>query len=158
MTDTAEAIDKFSKAEASQLSPGTSDFSYQQWVRKVFQDPANSKKSDIGVAYRSLNVFGFGTPTDYQKTFANYPLAYFNRVLMLFRPRQRTRLDILQDVEGLVKSGEMLVVLGRPSSGCSTLLKTLAGQTHGLRVADEAEINYQGDGKDTPICYLRLMV
>ena len=158
MTDMAETDDKFFKVEASQLIPGTSDSYYQQWIRKAFQDPANSRKSDIGVAYRSLNVYGFGTPTDYQKTFANYPLAYFNRVLMLFRPQQRTRLDILRDVEGLVKSGEMLVVLGRPGSGCSTLLKTLAGQTHGLRVADEARINYQGDGKDPPIDYLRLIV
>jgi energy-coupling factor transporter ATP-binding protein EcfA2 len=35
-------------------------------------------------------------------------------------------LEILRDFDGLVKSGEMLVVLGRPGSGCSTFLKTIA--------------------------------
>ena len=36
----------------------------------------------------------------------------------------------------------MLVVLGPPGSGCSTLLKTLAGETHGFKV--QGELNYQG--------------
>lgn len=51
---------------------------------------------------------------------------------------------ILQDFDGLVMPGEMLLVLGRPGSGCSTLLKTLAGDTHGFRINDERSINYQG--------------
>jgi ABC-type hemin transport system ATPase subunit len=38
----------------------------------------------------------------------------------------------------------MLLVLGRPGSGCSTMLKTIAGETHGLYVADNSHINYQG--------------
>ncbi|RYP58881.1 hypothetical protein DL770_010332 [Monosporascus sp. CRB-9-2] len=38
----------------------------------------------------------------------------------------------------------MLLVLGRPGSGCSTFLKTLAGDTHGFHVAQETKINYEG--------------
>ena len=30
------------------------------------------------------------------------------------------------------------------SSGCSTFLKTIAGETHGFNVADSAELNYSG--------------
>lgn len=41
-------------------------------------------------------------------------------------------------------SGEMLVVLGRPGSGCSTLLKTISGETDGFFVDPTSEINYQG--------------
>ncbi|KAF8904005.1 ABC-2 type transporter-domain-containing protein [Mucidula mucida] len=54
------------------------------------------------------------------------------------------RIDILRDFEGLVKAGEMLVVLGRPGSGCTTLLKSIAGETHGFYVEQDAHINYQG--------------
>lgn len=39
---------------------------------------------------------------------------------------------------------EMLLVLGRPGSGCSTLLKTIAGETHGLNISENSHINYQG--------------
>lgn len=38
----------------------------------------------------------------------------------------------------------MLVVLGRPGSGCSTLLKTISGETHGFYIDKESQINYQG--------------
>jgi ATP-binding cassette, subfamily G (WHITE), member 2, PDR len=38
----------------------------------------------------------------------------------------------------------MLVVLGRPGAGCSTLLKTISGETHGFHIQDETCINYQG--------------
>lgn len=30
------------------------------------------------------------------------------------------------------------------SSGCSTLLKTIAGETHGFQVSPESMVNYQG--------------
>ncbi|ERF73323.1 hypothetical protein EPUS_03156 [Endocarpon pusillum Z07020] len=38
----------------------------------------------------------------------------------------------------------MLVVLGRPGSGCSTFLKITSGETHGFNVDPKSEINYQG--------------
>ena len=101
----------------------------------------------FGVAYWSLNVHGFGSATDFQKTFGNYALAYVPRLLSLFSAqyRSKNRVDILRDFEGLVRCGEMLLVLGRPGSGCSTLLKTLACNTHGIYLSEDSEINYQGE-------------
>ena len=37
---------------------------------------------------------------------------------------------LLEDLTGIVKPGEMLLVLGRPGSGCSTFLRTLANRTN----------------------------
>lgn len=51
---------------------------------------------------------------------------------------------ILNEFDGVLKSGEMLVVLGRPGSGCSTLLKTLMGELHGLDMKSHSEIHYNG--------------
>lgn len=53
-------------------------------------------------------------------------------------------MDILSQIDGLVRQGEILLVLGRPGSGCSTLLKALAGNTGGFDVAPESRVNYQG--------------
>ena len=67
------------------------------------------------------------------RTFGNYPLeiaALFNKIT----GRGKRKIQILRNFEGLVKSGEMLVVLGRPGSGCSTLLKTIAGETSGFYI------------------------
>ena len=50
---------------------------------------------------------------------------------------------ILHGVSGLVKEGEMLLVLGRPGAGCSTLLKTLGGHTYGYE-GWHGKIGYNG--------------
>lgn len=68
----------------------------------------------IGVAYRNLSVHGFRESTDYQKTFGNYPFKLFSLAKRLIAKREKTRVQILKDFEGLVLSGEMLMVLGRP--------------------------------------------
>ncbi len=82
------------------------------------------------------------------RTFGNYPLelvSIFNKLT----GRGKRKIQILRDFEGLVHSGEMLVVLGRPGSGCSTLLKTISGETHGFYIDEKSNINYQGIPKET---------
>ena len=86
-----------------------------------------------GVSFRNLSAHGFGGGADYQKNVANSLLAGFGAVRDMIS-KKKTRIDILRNFEGLVHAGEMLVVLGPPGSGCSTFLKTLAGETHGFKV------------------------
>ena len=109
------------------------------------QESSQAAKSlEIGVSFRDLTVYGFGTTTDYQKTFINYPAAYLSNLRSIFGPSRKSRIDIIRNFDGLVTSGEMLLLLGRPGSGCSTLLKTIAGYTHGLHVDQASTLNYQG--------------
>ena len=124
--------------------------SYTKLEAKETLRAENGKHSAIGVTYQSLNVYGFGTATDYQKTFANSPLAFLSLLGRLQGLAKKSRIDILRDLEGLVSSGEMLLVLGRPGSGCRPFLKTLAGHTHGLIVDPSSDINYQGKATSGP--------
>ncbi|PSN70036.1 ABC transporter [Corynespora cassiicola Philippines] len=94
-----------------------------------------------GVAFHDLDVFGHVSQTHYQKTFGNYPLSYLER---LWTWKRRKQIRILRNLGGVIKSGEMVLVLGRPGSGCTTLLKTLSGQTDGLIIGKRAIINYHG--------------
>lgn len=129
------------------LDPHSEHFNAEAWTRTLIgiqsRDLERYPERTAGIAYRNLSVHGFGSLTDYQKTFGNYPLSLaglFNSIT----GRGKHEIQILRDFEGLVKSGEMLVVLGRPGSGCSTLLKTMAGETHGFFIDDGSHINYQG--------------
>ncbi|KIR36661.1 ABC transporter [Cryptococcus deuterogattii MMRL2647] len=56
---------------------------------------------------------------------------------------------LLKNFSGVVKSGEMMLVLGRPGSGCSTFLKVLAGHRDGY-AGVEGDVNYGSlqPGKD----------
>lgn len=100
---------------------------------------------EMGLSFRNVGVYGFGSQIDYQKTFANYPLMYLSRLMQCIRRVQKTRIDILHDIEGFVETGQLLVVLGRPGSGCSTLLKTLAGETYGFHIDSHSHLNYEGN-------------
>ncbi|KAI9151516.1 ABC multidrug transporter atrG [Paramyrothecium foliicola] len=97
------------------------------------------RRLDIGVSFRDVDCYGYRASTQYQSTFITTLIKPFQ----LLRGKSQ-KVTIIQKISGLVKPGEMLLVLGRPGSGCSTFLKTLAGDTHGFQLDSESKINYQG--------------
>lgn len=133
-------------AEAdSPLNPNSENFDPVAWakavVEMVSQDGASFRSS--GVCFQDMNVHGFGAPTDYQKNVANVWLSALGLARNVVRPSKQ-RIDILQNFDGLVRKGEMVVVLGPPGAGCSTLLKTIAGEMNGIYVDNQSYFNYQG--------------
>jgi ATP-binding cassette, subfamily G (WHITE), member 2, PDR len=131
----------------SELDPHSPNFRARSWVKSIIKlrDAENNLPGRTGgVAFRNLNVHGFGAATDYQKDVGNVWLETIGLVKKAFGMEKPRRIDILRDFEGLVDSGEMLVVLGPPGSGCSTFLKTITGETHGFNVDDGSYLNYQG--------------
>jgi len=137
----------FTPEPDSTLDPNSPHFSPRSWAKAMLQLQSRDTKGyplrTAGVAFRNLSVHGFGSATDYQKSVGNVILEGVGLVKRLVGSGQR-KIDILQNLDGLVESGEMLVVLGPPGSGCSTFLKTISGETHGFVVDSTSQINYQG--------------
>ncbi|KAM0335530.1 hypothetical protein ACHAQA_000578 [Verticillium albo-atrum] len=131
----------------SKLNPRGEKFSARSWAKTLAQITTEQGAGfrQAGFCYQDLNVFGYGNETDYQKDVANVWLEVSGiaRKLTSKTGGQR-RIDILRDFDGVVEAGEMLVVLGPPGSGCSTFLKTIAGESSGIYVDDKAYFNYQG--------------
>lgn len=148
----------FEAEKDSELDPHSENFKARTWVKSIIKmqrDDGRSPMRTGGFAFRNLNVHGFGNATDYQKDVANVWLdvvGLARKALGLARPR---RIDILRDFEGVVESGEMLVVLGPPGSGCSTFLKAVTGETHGFVVDEGSHLNYQGIPADHMHRYFR---
>ncbi|KAF2805347.1 uncharacterized protein BDZ99DRAFT_511345 [Mytilinidion resinicola] len=115
-------------------------------LRQWLQRKQSCAQVQIGVAFRNLNVHGYlsAGQHQHQHTVASYLLAVPKYLLALAQHRAKTKVQILDDFLGLVQPGEILLVLGRPGSGCSTFLKAIAGDTHGIHVYDDTKINYQG--------------
>lgn len=141
-------VNPFNAPEGSRLNPHSKGFSAKAWTKRVMEfhraDPEAGPTRTAGIAYKNLNVYGFGTPTDYQKSVGNIWLGLVGLAKKLVGQGGQTRIDILRNFEGVVYNGELLVVLGPPGSGCTTLLKTISGEMSGLNVEDNAYINYQG--------------
>ncbi|KAL7962226.1 ABC-2 type transporter domain-containing protein [Trichoderma compactum] len=129
----------------SPLNPASENFSGKEWakaiVELVSQDGGSFRSA--GVCFQNLNVHGFGESTDYQKDVGNVWLSLAGWIGS-FVSNNKQRIDILRQFDGIVRKGEMLIVLGPPGSGCSTFLKTIAGEMNGIFVDDDTYFNYQG--------------
>ena len=137
----------FNAPPNSALDPNGENFNARAWTKAMLnlqlQDEDAAPVRTAGVAFRNLNVHGFGTDADYQKSVGNVWLEGPSLVRKLMGNKGR-KINILRECDGLVEAGEMLVVLGPPGSGCSTFLKTITGETHGFFVDQNSHINYQG--------------
>lgn len=113
-----EHVNPFMGSDNPLLDPQSEKFSPREWVKTLVgissRDPERYPTRRAGISYRNLNVHGYGVPTDYQKSFGNYPLEVVGLFKSLIGRSQKTKIQILRDFDGLVRSGEMLVVLGRP--------------------------------------------
>ncbi|KAL7928573.1 ABC-2 type transporter domain-containing protein [Trichoderma chlorosporum] len=131
----------------SPLNPMSSKFSGRTWAKTVakYATEHGSGFRRSGISFRNMNVYGYGTETDFQKDVGNVWLSIPDLARQAFgKSSGRRRIDILRNCDGVLKSGEMLVVLGPPGSGCSTFLKSIAGETSGIYIDSETDFNYQG--------------
>ncbi|KAG0701458.1 ABC-2 type transporter-domain-containing protein [Suillus ampliporus] len=124
----------------------TADFDFEHVLRDLMKRQAfrrhdeGIKNRQLGVMFKDLRVIGAGSRTSIQPTVGDP----FNPSTILRKISQRrhpSTKHILSGFEGVVAPGEMLLVLGRPGSGCSTLLKTLANQ-RGEYHAVEGQVLY----------------
>ena len=107
------------------------------------------KTRHVGLIFKHLTVKGMGLGAALQPTNGDILLGIPRLLKRLFtkgskvtagKPPIRTLID---DFTGCVKPGEMLLVLGRPGSGCSTFLKVLGNQRFGYHEVT-GEVTYGG--------------
>jgi ATP-binding cassette subfamily G (WHITE) protein 2 (SNQ2) len=113
---------------------------------------AGESAKKVGVVYKNLTVKGVGVSVAFVRTVPHAIIGTFGpdlyRLLCRFIPALRfgrhppTR-DLIHDFSGIVRDGEMMLVLGRPGSGCSTFLKGIANDRSSF-AAVEGEVTYGG--------------
>ncbi|KAI8908139.1 ABC transporter G family protein [Powellomyces hirtus] len=100
----------------------------------------------MGVVFKSLTVIGEGADASSIDNLVDTAVNVIKALnpLSWFRKQSKgTDFDILHDLSGVVKDGEMLLVLGRPGSGCSTFLRVLANERKSYK-AIEGVVTYGG--------------
>ncbi|CAK7225882.1 ATP-binding cassette transporter snq2 [Sporothrix bragantina] len=94
----------------------------------------------IGVYWDKFSVHGMGGTANFVRTFPDAIVGFFDIISPLLRMMGRgpkgTQRTILDNFRGVCKPGEMVLVLGKPGSGCTTFLKTIANQRYGYTGVD----------------------
>lgn len=112
----------------------------------------------VGVSWKDLKVTAPGAggggilvktlPKAIFNTVAKDPfgvIAFFFPPFGKFMNRKafNTSTPLIQNHDGILRAGEMLLVLGRPGSGCSTALRALTASNH-TNVSQSGTISYGG--------------
>jgi ABC-type glutathione transport system ATPase component len=115
------------------INPDSPYFSADKYVRNMLARAQEQgiKRRHAGVVFRSLVVLGYGSDFTHQQTVGTVATGIL-RIPETIRAKRHPQMKtILHSMDGVVKEGEMLLVLGKPGSGATTLLKTIAGQRRG---------------------------
>lgn len=110
------------------------DFNLEEVLRgnRDAEEDAGIKSKHIGVIWQDLGVKGIGGVKIFVQVFPQAFIRFFNlyakaKNLLGLGPKGQ-QIDILKGFRGVAKPGEMVLVLGRPGSGCSTFLKVITNQ------------------------------
>jgi len=117
--DDSSSDESISKADDWKLMPEVKEVRAQDMIDKI-------KSRRLGVTWRDLTVKGVGADAAINENV----LSQFNIFTKIRGGRQKAPLKtIIDSSHGCVKPGEMLLVLGRPGSGCTSLMKVSCSES-----------------------------
>ncbi|KAK0726846.1 ABC-2 type transporter-domain-containing protein [Lasiosphaeria miniovina] len=132
------------------------DFHLENFMRDGHLEPrtaSGESTKKVGVVFKNLSVKGVASGTSFVRSLPEAVLGTFGpdlyRLLSNWFPvlrfgHQTAELrTLINDFTGVVRHGEMMLVLGRPGSGCSTFLRVIANN-RGSYAAVEGEVSYSG--------------
>lgn len=127
------------------LNPQAPAFDLEKWLRWVIKGANDDGITNphASIVFKNLNVSGSGSSVQLQETVMS-TFSILTQMSEKLRKRRSPSKLILKNFNGLLASGQLLLVLGRPGAGCSTFLKTLCGQVHGLNVDEKSVLHYNG--------------
>ncbi|KAF9102309.1 hypothetical protein BGX27_011046 [Mortierella sp. AM989] len=130
-----------------------SEFDLTEYLQEMIPQATNAgiKRRNLGVIWENLQVLGEGVGAQHAPTFGDPFIALVNLVNPWFwakkcfskgpsQPKIITK-TIIHPMNGFCREGEMLLVLGRPGAGCSTLLRVLADDRKNYKKV-EGDVTY----------------
>ena len=121
------------------------NFNLERYIREIINraDQQGVKARRAGIIFRDITTYGVGAGVSFQKTIGDpftAPAHLAESLRGMFRQPIK---KIISNFNGVVQEGEMLLVLGKPGAGCSTMLKTLSGQHNGYKKV-EGDVHFHG--------------
>lgn len=130
------------------------DFELGEFMKEGhFEKRKNGQSAKkVGVVWKNLSVQGLGSTSTFVRTLPDAIIGTFGpdlyKLVSRFIPalklsRHSQTRTLINDFSGVVKDGEMMLVLGRPGSGCSTFLKAIAND-RGSYASVDGDVSYGG--------------
>ncbi|KAJ5827574.1 hypothetical protein N7447_004337 [Penicillium robsamsonii] len=122
-------------------------FDRHQWAERnihILSSTAGTAPNR-GILFENLSIQGSASSDQVHPTVLSAFIRPAVSVVKLFyRQSHEQQINIVHNLDGLICNGELLLVLGRPGSGCSTFLKAICGYLDGLVLDPASRIQYTG--------------
>ncbi|GKT48118.1 brefeldin A resistance protein [Colletotrichum spaethianum] len=116
---------------------GENSFDLPDFLRRGIMDmrtPSGGPAKRLGVSFKNLTVKGIESstkqvvtfPRDLLNTFGPDFYHFITSIFPRLKLHNEPTVDLIRNMTGTVRHGEIMLVLGRPGSGCSTFLKAIA--------------------------------
>lgn len=152
-TQKSRASNKDIEAGSTDSTLAESDFELGEFLKDGHLErrtTTGASAKRIGVVFKNLTVKGVDASSSFVKTLPQAVFGSFGpdlyNIICHFVPALRfgktppTR-QLLRDFSGVVRDGEMMLVLGRPGAGCTTFLKAIANDRSSF-ASVEGDVTY----------------
>ena len=130
------------------------DFELSDFMREGHFEKRTTRDGShkrVGVVFENLTVKGLGATASFVRTVPDAVIGTFgpdlyrllSKHISFLRPKNQPTRTLINDFSGAVRDGEMMLVLGRPGSGCSTFLKAVSNNRDSF-ASVEGEVSYGG--------------
>ncbi|KAJ6004038.1 hypothetical protein N7522_005683 [Penicillium canescens] len=124
---------------------------HSSFDRFLEEQVQGKKRSNLGVCFQSLSTWGEGNShadvktlgTALWRTLTMQDIYEWTIQPWTTKKNPQEGRQLIRDLSGVVHSGEIMLVLGRPGAGCSTFLRTIAGH-HSSFLGVTGSIDYSG--------------
>lgn len=103
--------------------PFSESFDSRAWIKSMLaitsRDPEKYPRRTAGIGFKNLSVHGYASDVEYQQTVGNVLLSGLGNIRDAISGRKR-KVQIINQFDGIIEAGEMLVVLGPPGR-CATV-------------------------------------
>jgi ATP-binding cassette subfamily G (WHITE) protein 2 (SNQ2) len=152
----ARQMSKLTANEMETFQMDPNDFDLQKILQYIvnFNNDNNIPKPQLELTFKDLTVIGKNTSATVLLDMSDTFFKPFTYLIDKFKTRGNAnnsfdfsklskRRKVIKDITGFCSPGTMTLVLGRPGAGCSTLLKTLTGESK-TYIKSTGELNFSG--------------
>lgn len=141
----ARALSTKTKEDLDHFEINPQDFDLQLLLKylheRSYQQGIESAHS--GLAFKDLTCWGIDASAAYGPSVPEMMRDFFKWPTKLFQKDTRSQRQIIRNFMGIIKPGELVLALGKPGAGCSSLLKACAGEIENFTKV-EGDFSYDG--------------
>lgn len=141
----ARALSTKTKADLDHFEVNPDDFDLKLLLKYLFDRASEQgiESAHSGLAFKDLTCYGIDASAAYGPSVPEMLRDGFKWPAQFFKKDKRLQRQIIRNFMGIIKPGELVLALGKPGAGCSSLLKACAGEIENFTKV-EGTFSYDG--------------